>query len=169
MKRYGMKLFFVLLAAASSCVMTGCGGKKCQESRVIAKINNYELTAADFRDEAGLLLSNAFAAGADMEKAKERALDEIITKKVLLQAAQEESFDKDKKFMKEIERYWEQALLKLLIKKKIDGFAAKMSPDIQPGARQKILKSELDNWVKDIRNSAKVRIYKDSLKDAEIK
>jgi len=44
----------------------------------------------------------------------------LINKKILIQEALKLNFDKDKTFMKEIERYWEQALLKLLFKIKSD-------------------------------------------------
>jgi hypothetical protein len=103
-------------------------------------------------------------AASDAVKAKEDALDKLITKKILLQEAQRESFDKDQKFMKEIERYWEQALLKLLINKKIDDFSKKLPADLSVEDRQKMLQDELTKWVSGLRASAKVRIYRENLK-----
>jgi len=87
------------------------------DRRVIARINNYELTVADFEPEARASLPGNMP-DTEFEKAKESLLDDLITKRILIQAAQKENFDKDKAFVKEIERYWEQALLKLLYKKK---------------------------------------------------
>jgi len=167
-KNFGVSAkFFLVLAVAASIAAAGCSAKKnFRESEVLAKINNYELGADDFREEAALTMSDG-RLGAD--KAKEDILDKLITKKILLQEAQRHNFDKDAKFMKEIERYWEQALLKLLIKKKIAEFSKAIPADIQGDARQKMLRSELDKWVTSVRGSAKVKIYKENLEKVQIK
>jgi len=128
----------------------GCCCKKESEGKaeLVAEVNRYKMTVDDFRDEARLTAATKYLP-ADREKAKEELLDEIITKKVLLEEAQRQNFDKDKPFMKEIERYWEQALLKLLIKKKM----------AELGSAE-----ELDKWISDLRKKANVRIYKENLK-----
>ena len=116
--RYGIRLSYILLALIISGVMAGCcckpENKNHAGKEIIAKINNYKLTVNDFKDEL-MPKARDISLSADPEKAKEDALNELVTKKILLQEAQRQSFDKDAKFMKEIERYWEQALLKLLI------------------------------------------------------
>ncbi|MDD5136061.1 MAG: hypothetical protein PHX20_01175 [Candidatus Omnitrophica bacterium] len=170
MKRpgYAVKLLFILSTIVVLSAPAGCCRKDHRKDQVIARINDYELTIDDFRGEAKIALSDMGPAD-DIEKAKEGALDKLITKKVLLQEAQRENFDKDEKFMKEIERYWEQALLKLLIKKKIDEFSAKISPDIRPDKRQRMLQLELDKWVSGIRSSTNVKINKDVLRKVEVK
>ncbi|MCK5707908.1 MAG: peptidyl-prolyl cis-trans isomerase [Candidatus Aureabacteria bacterium] len=107
-------LLFLLLFSLS------CGSKKDKESsQLLAKINEYDLTVADFANEAELTISNRDIFS-DTYSAKQAFLDELITKKVLLQEAQKNNFDKEKVFMKEIERYWEQALLKVLLKRKFE-------------------------------------------------
>ena len=99
----------LLIIGQLSFTAYGCGGAKkiSGNDKVVARINNYTMTAEDFRDYARV------AGGT-----KEEALEELITRDILIQEAQKNNFDKDRAFMKEIERYWEQALLKLLIKKK---------------------------------------------------
>jgi len=119
--RYLCILTFCL---AASILVCGCGKKADVNGKVVAKINDYKLTVDDFRDEANAAFANKYVTG-DPEKAKESLLDEVILKKILLQEAQAQNFDKDRAFMKEIERYWEQALLKLLIKKKMMEFLQK--------------------------------------------
>ena len=170
--KYGMRLVYILLVLIVSSVMTGCccksENKNHTENAVIAKINNYELTVNDFKDEVGLRARD-ISMSTDPEKAKEDALDGLVTKKILLQEAQAQAFDKDAKFMKEIERYWEQALLKLLINKKLSEFSKNIPADIKGELRKKMLQSELDKWLNGIRSSAKVRIYKENLKKVEIK
>ena len=155
-----LSVICVLGAAAGCCRPADREGKS---KVVVAKINNYELTADDFRAEARLAAPKA-ALPADVDKAKEDSLNELIIKKILLQDAQRLSFDKDRKFMREIERYWEQALLKLLINRKIDEFSKSIPPAITGEARQKMLQSELNKWVAQMRNSEKVKIYKENLK-----
>lgn len=107
---------FVLCFMIAGCCGQ-CGPDKQEKKVLIAKINNYELSDEDFRNEAGPALMGGYMSE-HPAKAKEDMLNSIIAKKVLLQEAQEQNFDKDRYFMKEIERYWEQALLKLILKKK---------------------------------------------------
>jgi len=101
---------FLLASLTFAC---GCGQKQAQrakgDDRVIARINNYELRASDLKEAASNVLV----------KKKEQILDMLISKEVLLQEAQRLNLDKEKPFMKEIEGYWEQALLKSLVSKKI--------------------------------------------------
>ena len=168
----GIRLAYIFLVLTVSCVITGCccknENKKLPDNAAIARINNYVLTVSDFNDEVATKALD-ISMSADPEKAKEDALDKLVTKKILLQEAQAQSFDKDAKFMKEIERYWEQALLKLLINRKINEFSKKIPADIQGEIRKKMLQSELDKWLKGLRGAAKVRIYKENLKKVEIK
>ena len=140
-------------------------------------------------------MSNGYISGGE-EAAKEGLLDEMITKNVLIQEAQRENFDKDRVFMKEIEKYWEQALLKLLIKKKMVEFAdnirvtdaevqAEYERMIKEGGKvapyEKIaleirryllnmkIQGALDAWQMGLRNSANVKIYKENLKVIKLK
>ena len=106
---------------------------------------------------------------ADPAKARAEALDELITKKVLLQEAQAHNFDNDKKFMKEIELYWEQALLKLLLRSKIDELSKKVGPGISGSAKQDMLQAELTKWIAGLRSAARVKIYKENLDKVDIK
>jgi len=143
-------ILFSAACLAAALAVSGCYCKKGAESKaeLVAEVNKYKMTVEDFRDEARLTASTKYLP-ADREKARGELLDEIITKKVLLEEAQRQNFDKDKPFMKEIERYWEQALLKLLIKKKMKELGSAEA---------------LDKWVADLRSKANVKIYKENLK-----
>lgn len=108
-------------------ISAGCQSRdnkqRAGDERVVARINNYELTAADFKEDptARQMAHNYYSS--EPLKAKEELLESMITKELLIQEAQRLNFDKDKAFMKEIENYWEQALLKLLIQKKLKEFS----------------------------------------------
>jgi len=180
-------IFLVLLSAG------GCGKNEAEpkESRVVlARINNYELTTENFRKEVKLTAHNK-ELSADIQKAKEELLDEIIMKKILLQEAVRHNFDKDRAFMKEIERYWEQALLKLLMKKEMDELSRdivvkesevreayeRMSKDalgniaqfeakaaeIKDDIYNIKMQASLDEWFRELRKKADVKINKENL------
>ena len=111
------KTAFLIFIVFLSCA---CQRKEhYSENKVIARINGYELTASDFENEARIIRGNRDLSS-NPEKAKQELLQEIINKKIFIQEAQKLNFDKQKYFMREIEHYWEQALLKLLFKQKSD-------------------------------------------------
>ena len=115
-------VFMIILCALIMCSLSGCGkifGRDPDSKHVIAKINDYELSVRDFKDEASFSMKLRFLASNPLE-AKEDFLEEMITQNILIQEAQKQNFDKDGAFMKEIERYWRQTLLKLLVKKKTE-------------------------------------------------
>jgi hypothetical protein len=97
-------------------LVTGCSGRKGPE-RIVATINDYTMTVEDFNYESKEILHTAQILG-DIPVTKENILDALVTKEVLLQEAQKNNLDKDKSFMKTIELYWEQTLLKNLLMKK---------------------------------------------------
>jgi len=178
---------FLILLSAGGC---GKGEAKPKENKVLATIHNYKLTTEDFRDETRLTAPNK-ELSADLQKAKEELLDEIIMKKIILQEAVRHNFDKDRAFMKEIERYWEQALFKLLTKKKMDELSRdivveksevreayeRMSEDaggnierfeekaseIRDDIYNTKMQSSLDKWFRELRKKADVKIYKENL------
>lgn len=178
---------FMLVLSAGGC---GKNEARPKDSPILAKINNYELTTEDFRDEIRLTAHNK-ELPADIREAKEQLLDEIIMKKVLLQEAQRQRFDKDRAFTKEIERYWEQALLKLLMKKKmaelsreitvkdsevrdeyerlsreaegkIDVFETQEG-EIKEDIYNRKMQALFDSWLKKLRKDSDVKIYKEKL------
>ena len=126
--------FFIILSMGIclGLAVYGCGSQKSPSSdeKIIAKINNYNMTTEDFRDSAR-----------SVSGTKDDILDQLITKNILIQEAQKENFDKDKAFMKEIQRYWEQALLKILIKKKTAEFSV-----LFKGDKNKVETAAITNW-----------------------
>lgn len=121
-------LLFVLI---SIVFITGCAKSKeggSPEGRVIATINNYQLTTADFKEGLKTTIAQKNLA-VEPAKAKEDILEKLIIRKILVQEAQKENFDKEKSFMMEIERYWEQALIKLLVEKKLREISGMIDAD----------------------------------------
>lgn len=144
---HGRMLMILLIAGQLGASGCSCSTPKkpSGEEKIVAKINKYNMTVEDFRDSARAVSGT-----------KEQMLDALITKNILIQEAQKQNFDKDKAFMKEIERYWEQALLKLLIRKKTAELTTVYGGD------KKRVEAALEEWVKELRARANVKIYKEN-------
>ncbi len=108
----------ILMVFISGALMislaSGCTVRKGSD-RILATINNYKMTVEDFNYESKEILQMGRLIG-DIPDTKEEILDALIVKEVLLQEAQKENLDKDKEFMRAIEMYWEQTLIKNLMK-----------------------------------------------------
>jgi hypothetical protein len=102
------------------------------------KINNYEITKAEFEQE---FKDSSFGQVDTLESRKE-FLDNLINRKLILQNAQANGLDKGKDFLKMIERFWEQSLLKLALDRKskeIAGVSIVSDKEIE-GAYKNLLK-----------------------------
>jgi peptidyl-prolyl cis-trans isomerase C len=123
----------ILLAVIFALGLQGCGASPIEQqtvrdTEVLARINAYRMTAADFKDGVDFILATKYLS-VEPDDAKKELLDELITRNVLLQEAQRQNLDKQKAFMKEIERYWEQSLLKLLLQKRSTEISVRVSVD----------------------------------------
>ncbi len=117
----------IILSVILLLFISGCGQKhETRDDRVLAKINDYELKVSDLKEAADPALLKQYASYSPI-KDKEQLLEALISKEVLLQEAQKLDLDKEKSFMKEIEGYWEQALLKSLISKRIKELAVNIT------------------------------------------
>ena len=137
-----------------SFICLGCGNKP-DEKQVVAKVNDYVMTVADLKEE----ISNA-----PITAQKAQNLDEIldlaIKKQILIQEAQKQGLHLKKDFMKTIQRYWEQTLIRELLRKESEEVCAK-------GIPQDLRDKTLDNSLNEIYNKADVKVYKRSLKSLE--
>ena len=157
-------LMFLLLSALLIPACSGNNVLSGDDNKVVAKINDYKLTIADFKYEAKDKMPVNLP-DSDLEKAKEDLLDSIITKKLLIQEAQKQNFDKDKAFTKEIEGYWEQALLKLLYNKKSQELMREISMnENDPKGRDRKVQQALNVWVENLKKHADIKKYEENLK-----
>lgn len=122
-KPLGLAILAVLVLGV---VFYGCHSafenRSAEDRRVLARINNYKMTAQDFIDRVDFVLASKYFT-VEPNEAKEELLDELITRNVLIQQAQRQNLDKERTFMREIERYWEQSLLKSVLKRKSEEIA----------------------------------------------
>lgn len=105
------------LAAASVCLVLSACGKGAPSGQVVATVGGKEVTAIDLRNEMG----NFSTPDAKVRKAAEQqALDSILSRKLLAQAAQKAGVDKSPGFAQQVERAkeillvqtWEQQIAK---------------------------------------------------------
>jgi hypothetical protein len=142
----------ICLCLFCCAIESGCA-KKLPPSPTVAIINNYELTVDDFKEELKNLPH-------DVSVDKQAILEAMIKKELLLQEAQNENLDKNREFMKTIESYWEEALLKRLIEKK--------TAEILSSYPKNEMSQALENWIENLRKKAKIKINQQILEQIDL-
>jgi hypothetical protein len=131
-----MKRAITILAAV--LLVAGCG-RPSHEKPILAKINNYQITQEEFNED---FKESPGAKDTSLES-KTEFLNSLISRKLILQDAQAKNLDKDPSFLKMIERFWEQSLLKTALQKKAEEIAAAVS------VSDKEIQAAYDNMVKE--------------------
>lgn len=142
-----------LIITLAMLMIAGC---KCQakDKQVLARINNYEITKQEFEEE----FKNSGFSISDTEESRKSFLDNLINRKLVLQEAQRQGVDKDSAFLKSIERFWEQSLLKVMLDKK--------SKDISmvKGSDKRGTENAYNGWIEGLRKSSDIKIDYNLLK-----
>ncbi|MBU1006220.1 MAG: SurA N-terminal domain-containing protein [Candidatus Omnitrophica bacterium] len=181
-----MKRVFIFILL-SCFIFAGCSCYSgADDKKTVAQINKYKMTTDDLKYE----LTNVPYDNADLlrsEKGGMEYLDRLIEKEILLQEAQRQGLDRKKDFMKSIESYWEQALLKLLLERKsneISGLIhvyddevrkyykdsgetlpfARVKADIIRDIRQQKEGQAMNAWIEALKKNSRIRVNKDILK-----
>ncbi|MBN3038426.1 MAG: hypothetical protein JW869_03290 [Candidatus Omnitrophica bacterium] len=146
----------VIMLVCLCCIGLGCG-KKPDDKQVVAKVNDFVMTVADLKEE----IENAPYAAKNAQNLEE-ILDLAVKKQILIQEAQRQGLHLKSSFMKTIERYWEQTLIRELLREENEQvFASGVPADL----RNKTLDENLDKIYK----KADVKVYKRVLSDLEKK
>lgn len=117
MKRFYLILFILFL-------ISGCQGKK-QGSPVAIEIDKMKITAAEFEDA----FNKSFFAKASGPSARKEFLDNFIIRKLILREAEREGLDKSPKFLQDVELFWQQSLLKLMLDRKARELSINLAVD----------------------------------------
>jgi hypothetical protein len=168
---------------------SACGSQQDENEKVLAKINDYQMTLKEFRTQ---LTSNLeFEKGFKLtQEAKEQFLDSLIGKEVLIQEAMKLKLDRKKRFIDAIERYWQATLIKNLMELKMEEIKksvyisqeeieanydkmkqsqANLPPlsDIREKIAKKIKEEKnakvFANWIKELKQNAKIEINQELL------
>ncbi|MFH1594579.1 MAG: hypothetical protein ABID09_07790 [Candidatus Omnitrophota bacterium] len=112
------KFIFIMLALFLMC--GGCIGNSGSEKCAV-KINGYSITAGEFTE-----LFMESGPTEDTSEARRKFVKNLVKRKLLLQEAEREGLDRQKIFLKTIERFWEEALLKVMIDSKAGEFSRRL-------------------------------------------
>lgn len=185
MKRVFSSILVICIISTffAGCSSGGSGG----DDRIVAQVNKYQMSVEDLKyelknipyDEMDLLKT---------EKGRKEYVNRLLEKEILLQEAQRQGLDREKDFMRSIENYWEQALLKLLLQRKsreISGLIhvydneieeyyrdsgerlpfSEVKTDIRRVIRQKKETEAMNAWIEDLRKDSHIRINEELLEE----
>lgn len=175
-----MKRLLIVLYAASLCVL-GCA----RSDHAAIKIGPVEVSAQEFEEG----FQNSRYAYMD-EDGRAKFLEQYIDTKLILLEAERLGLDKDPAFLKDIQWFWEQALLKRVVSEKNkefvdqamvsnreieayyeqhkdDDFKGKSFEEIQDQIRWIVLKIKQSQafsaWTKDLKQRTDIQINKAQL------
>ena len=181
MKKYIFLLFGVILTL-------GCGRQAQEKKEILARVNNYEISRQEFNEEFRV----SGYGRPDTQESRREFLNILINRKLILQDAQKNELDKDENFLKMIEKFWEQSLLKLTLDKKAreisgsvqvsdksieeayqkmaqEGKADKPYDQMYQQVKWELTKSKetqlLDDWVVELHKQAQIEINYDLLRE----
>lgn len=109
----------IILMVVIFSLIVGCSPKKGGQDLAI-KVNDYEMSIEEFNED----YMDVKAVRGQTLDSKDQFIQEIITKKALLQEAQRQGIDKEEDFLKTAERFWEQSLLTILLDRETKGLSA---------------------------------------------
>ena len=111
-RKSAMSVFTFVLAGALF-VQFSCS-KSDQKDQAAVKINAYTVTANEFEEQFAEYKMNE-----DTPESRANFLNNLITRKLLLEEAQRRGLDTQKDFLRSIESFWEQSLLRLVVDQKV--------------------------------------------------
>ena len=151
----------LILIAASIFFAAGCA-EKGPKKEVVAVIGDYSLYKEDFLSELSL-----YPPEYRNKVTKEQLINDVIEKKVLLLEARRQGLDRNPEFMKMIERFWEQSLLRSLLNKKSEDFLSSI-PETEKDRNQKA-SGMIKAWIAGLEKNTKIDINREALKKIDIK
>jgi hypothetical protein len=106
-----MTKVFICFAIFCVFLSAGCSGKE----KPAISIGTIQITASEFEDA---YLKTKVSRGTEISR--KEFLDFLITRKLVLQEAEILGLDKDPQFLESLQSFWEQALLKLVLARKLN-------------------------------------------------
>ncbi len=131
-----MKRYIIILL--SGILLLGCS-KPAKNGPVLAEINNYEIAQSEFEE---LFKESSFGL-TDTQESRKQFLGKLINQKLIMNEAQRQGLDKESNFLRLIEKFWEQSLLKIALDKKSKEISGSVRID------DKGIKEAYDNMLKE--------------------
>ena len=94
----------------------GCGKNPdaSADKNIVVTVNGYSISRDEFEDE----FKASSYGQIDTPESRRNFANTLVDRKLMLQYAQKEGLDKEKNFLKTIEKFWEQSLLKIALDQK---------------------------------------------------
>ena len=105
------------------CIFIAGCGPAAEKKEIVVKINDYQISKDRFEAE----FKESIYGQVDTPEARKVFLDNLVNRKLILQDAQSKGLDKEQGFLRMIERFWEQALLKIALDKKTKEISGSIS------------------------------------------
>ncbi|MCA9392859.1 MAG: SurA N-terminal domain-containing protein [Candidatus Omnitrophica bacterium] len=149
----------IAVAAAVFLVMAGvylvCSPRDIPPAETVITINDHRIPYAEYQrllKEQGLDMPSA-----EVEQA---FIDNLIRQKLVLQEAQRIGLDRDPEFLATVQRFWEQSLMRVMMEKKLKELQSRPA-----GHAPNDLRPDIDRWLEELRDNARVKINGKVLKD----
>jgi len=142
---------FVMLIFVMGC------SRAPSEKPILAKIGNYEIALDEFEKE----FKESSYARSDSLESRNEFLNSLVDRKLILQDAQAKGLDKEKNFLKMIERFWEQSLLKLALDEKTKEISSSVvvsEKEIEARYQKMFQAGQTDKSYEQIRQQIKLEI-----------
>lgn len=143
MKNKIIFLFVIMFLAGCACPLP-------KDKKILAKINNYEITLNEFEQQ----FSESPYAKDNTSESRKDFLKVLIGRKLILQDAQAKGMDKEKEFLKMIERFWEQSLLKLALQHKSQEIAGSTEEKNNKQGHDQLM----NDWMGGLEKEAKISV-----------
>ena len=183
------RLHSLVLMTLAVSILLDCSGEPKERREVLARVNNFELTFAEFERQ----LAQELELDPDLRMTKEDQktfLEELIRKEVLIQEAKRRRLDRKERFIRSMERYWEATLIRDLMELKgaeIDRRTYISAEEVQDHYRAmaesgntlpplEVIEAELiedlkerkrsarlEEWLSELQGEARIEVYEDVL------
>lgn len=151
-----MKNYIVIFLGV--VLLSGCF-RAAQKKEILATINDYAITREEFEEE---FRQSPFARE-DNYQSRMQFLNVLINRKLILQDAQSQGLDKNQDFLKTVERFWEQSLLKIAMERKareISGSAFVSDKTVEDVYKKMVAEGKTDKPLDQMYNQIKWEITK---------
>lgn len=173
---YGLALLCFFCAAA----LPGCGPQatEAEVQKPALIVNELKLSPSELQQELAFALQSSREAGRAEAGAEPEWLSRLIERELLVQEAQRLGLDRQPDFMRTIERFWKEALIKQLVDRKareinaqvhvyepdIEAFlqqfphAFESRDDMERAIRTRKQAEAMDQWVEQLKAQARIVI-----------
>ncbi|MFC1808314.1 hypothetical protein ACFL0T_08150 [Candidatus Omnitrophota bacterium] len=148
---------FIFICSVFCLADSGCARKESPE-KIAIQINTYSLGVDEFNK-----LFSELGVAQDTPQARDAFLENLINRKLLLQEAQREGLDRKQNFLADIENFWEQSLLKIVIDNKTKEISSKIQ------VRPEEIRDHCERWIRENPDKAHMKSYDNIYKDINIK